>query len=313
MNYMKTYRYIALAVLALGLAACSQEEDFTPQGNQKDAPLVIASAGVAELTTRAAITSQNGTDYLTGGSIGVFVKSTTGGRYDGSNVKWTYSNSQWRLDDATVVVYEANATNQQIGVCYPYMEAVDGKYKIELPAEFGSNYEDYDYLYADYTALSSNPATIEMNHLLSKVTVNVALGTEMGDDTVLYVSLSKVSRTASWEVPSNTLSSFGNSNQKTKLYANDTNNDGTADNYVGYALPNATTNLDVLVMMKSGRYFIAENPINSGFACGNHYLISLKVGKEIVTVSNVSVESWGEGGSLNNGDTEAKEISTDNE
>ena len=44
----RTYLYIALAVLTIGLAACTQEEDFIPQGNQKDAPLAIASAGVAE-------------------------------------------------------------------------------------------------------------------------------------------------------------------------------------------------------------------------------------------------------------------------
>ena len=38
---MKTYKYIALAAIALGFAACSQEEDFTPQGNQKGAPITI--------------------------------------------------------------------------------------------------------------------------------------------------------------------------------------------------------------------------------------------------------------------------------
>ena len=63
----KTYQYIALAVLTIGLAACTQEDDFTPQGNQKDAPLDIASAGVANLTTRATIDSN---DNLVEGSMG---------------------------------------------------------------------------------------------------------------------------------------------------------------------------------------------------------------------------------------------------
>ena len=62
----KTYQYIALAVLTLGMAACSQEDDFIPQGNHKGAPLAIASAGVADLTTRATITTIEETDYLTG-------------------------------------------------------------------------------------------------------------------------------------------------------------------------------------------------------------------------------------------------------
>ena len=89
----RTYLYIALAVLTIGLAACTQEEDFIPQGNQKDAPLAIASAGVAELTTRATINN----DYLEGGSIGVFVTSTTNNvRYSGNNIKWTYGNDGWK-------------------------------------------------------------------------------------------------------------------------------------------------------------------------------------------------------------------------
>ena len=90
----RTYLYIALAVLTIGLAACTQEDDFTPQGNQKDAPLAIASAGVAELTTRATINN----DYLEGGSIGVFVTSTTDNdRYSGNNIKWTYGNTIWSV------------------------------------------------------------------------------------------------------------------------------------------------------------------------------------------------------------------------
>ena len=54
----KAYQHIALAALALSFAACTQEDDFTPQGNQKDAPLAIASAGVAELHVPLVTTSQ---------------------------------------------------------------------------------------------------------------------------------------------------------------------------------------------------------------------------------------------------------------
>ena len=85
---MKINQYIALAALALSFAACTQEDEFTPQGNQKDTPLAIASAGVAELTTRATINN----DRLEEGSIGVYVYSTTGDSYKGDNIKWTYRN-----------------------------------------------------------------------------------------------------------------------------------------------------------------------------------------------------------------------------
>lgn len=307
---MKTYQYIALAVLALGMAACTQEDDFIPQGNQKDAPLGIASAGVANLTTRATIDSD---DNLVEGSMGVFVTSTSGGRYEGSNIKWTYNNG-WNLDAATVVLYENDDTKQQIGAYYPYTSNLtdEGKFAIELPEQFGSDYEDYDYLYANYAALNNNPATIAMNHLLSKVTVSIStMGTEISSDAVQSISLFNVPRTASWKVPTSTLSGFGTANETTTLYANDTNDDQKVDNYVGYALPHAATTLGFRVTMDSGRSFVAQAPITDGLAGGNHYLISMKVGKDAVTVSDVSVQPWGNGGTLESGVAEEKFLSID--
>ena len=288
----KTYQYIALAVLTIGLAACTQEDDFTPQGNQKDAPLDIASAGVANLTTRATIDSN---DNLVEGSMGVFVTSTSSGRYEGSNIKWTYNNG-WNLDAATVVLYENDDTKQQIGAYYPYTAELtdEGKFAIELPEVFGSDYEDYDYLYADYAALGSNPVIIAMNHLLSKVTVSIStMGTEISSDAVQSISLFNVPRTASWEVPTSTLTDLGIANETTTLYANDTNDDEVVDHYVGYALPNAATTLGIRVTMDSGRSFAAQAPITDGLASGNHYLISMKLGKDAVTVGNITIGDWG--------------------
>lgn len=307
---MKTYQYIALAVLALGMAACTQEDDFIPQGNQKDAPLGIASTGVANLTTRATIDSD---DNLVEGSMGVFVTSTSGGRYEGSNIKWTYNNG-WNLDAATVVLYENDDTKQQIGAYYPYTSELtdEGKFAIELPEQFGSDYEDYDYLYANYAALNNNPATIAMNHLLSKVTVSIStMGTEISSDAVQSISLFNVPRTASWKVPTSTLSGFGTANETTTLYANDTNDDQKVDNYVGYALPHAATTLGFRVTMDSGSSFVAQAPITDGLAGGNHYLINMKVGKDAVTVSDVSVQPWGNGGTLESGVAEEKFLSID--
>lgn len=285
----KIYQYIALAVLTLGMAACTQEDEFTPQGNQKDAPLAIASAGVADLNTRATITEGN----LTEGSIGVYVTSITNkDRYKGSNIEWTYNNG-WATTATEPVLFENNGETQKIGAYYPYIsELTDGLCQIELPETFGSDYENYDYLYADYAPLSSNPATITMNHLMAKVTVSItSQGSEIGTDAVSDVSLFDVPRTASWTVPTSTLS-LGTSNQTTTLYTNDTNNDQTVDNYVGYALPNNATTLGIRVTMSGGRSFIAKAPITDGLAGGNHYLISMKLGKDALTVGSIIIGDW---------------------
>lgn len=292
---IKTYKYIALVALAFGFAACSQEDDFIPQGNQKGAPLAIASAGVVNLTTRATISTIEGTNCLTGGSMGVFVKSeNTNTRYKGDNLKWEYDSS-WK-PSSTTVLYEADGTKQQIGAYYPYTaELTEGTCIIELPETFDDKYEDYDYLYSDYVAVSTNPMNIQMNHLLSKVTVSIASkGSEIDiTDAVKSVSLSDVSRTAVWTVPTATLNGYGPADQVTTLYANDANNDQTVDNYVGYALPNAAATLGIRVTMNSGRSFAAQASISDGLAGGNHYLISMKLGKDAVTVGNITIGDWG--------------------
>ena len=289
----KAYQYIALAVLALGMAACTQEEDFTPQGNQKDSPLTIALAGVAEQTTRATINN----DYLEGGSIGVFVTSTTDNdRYSGNNIKWTYGNDGWKLEDATVVLFENNGEKQQIAAYYPYNEnlGTGNVYSISLPEAYSEDYEDFDYLYGQYDPLSSNPATIALNHLMAKVTVSIqATGTEIGGDNVKSISLMNVPRSASWTVPTNDLGDLGTANQVITLYANDTDDDEVVDNYVGYALPDAATTLGIRVTMNSGRSFAAQAPITGGLASGNHYLISMKLGKDAVTIGNITIGDWG--------------------
>jgi len=289
---MKTYQYIALAALALSFAACTQD-DFTPQGNQKDAPLAIASAGVAELTTRATITTQNSTDYLTGGSIGVYVCSTTGDSYKGDNIKWTYRNGFWELDAETVVLFENNGEKQQIAAYYPYAEPTAGKVQITLPEAYGDDYDNYDYLYGEYAPLTSNPAAIKMKHLMAKVTVNLTTGTDIdAGDGVKSVELVGVPRTADWTLPDVTLSNYG-TNADIALY-------GKGSAYCGYALPNDAESLALRITTDSGRLFTLTVLLDNAettddtevLSSGIHYTISVKVGKDKVTIEQISTSDF---------------------
>lgn len=282
---MKKYKYIALAALALGLAACSQEDDFVPQGNQKNSPLAIASAGVAELATRANISSDN---ELVEGAIGVFVNSTTDDtRYTGSNLEWKY-NEGWTMEGTTEVFYEADGTKQTIGAYYPYStELTGGTYLINLPETYDSNYENYDYLYAGYTALNDNPVSIEMNHLLSKVSVSISYtGSEIAeDDGVTGISLTNVSRTASWNVPSGELTDVADVNQTVTLYEDN-------DTYVGYVVPNDAKTIAISVTTNKGRTFRATASLDGEMTQGEHYKIGLRLGKDKVTVTNIGIAKW---------------------
>ena len=314
---MKTYKYIALAAIALGFAACSQEEDFTPQGNQKSAPITIASVGVANLATRATIED----DKLVEGNIGVTITSTGNDeRYTGSNVNWYGSNGVWGLvENQKVVLYEGNGESQKIYAYYHYAkDIIEGteNLPVTLPEAFDSNFEGYDYLCTkEGISLSQNPVSLTLSHAFSKVSVSVnMMGTELEGDMVTEIALDNVPHNGERSATTGAIDpdKYGPANGRIALYGyDDEDYDEVADYYIGYALPNAATTLDLRVTMQSGRIFTAKAPISGGMTDGVHYLISMKVGKDAVTVSDVSVQPWGNGGTLESGVAEEKFLSID--
>ena len=313
----KTYQYIALAALALSLAACSQEDDFIPQGNQKGAPITIASVGVANLATRATIED----DKLVEGNIGVTITSTgNDDRYKGSNVRWYGSNGVWGLvENQKVVLYEGNGESQKIYAYYPYAkDIIEGteNLPVTLPEAFGSNFEGYDYLCTkEGISLAQNPVSLTLSHAFSKVSVSVnMMGTELEGDMVTEIALDNVPHNGERSATTGAIDpdKYGPANGRIALYGyDDEDYDEVADYYIGYALPNAATTLDLRVTMQSGRIFTAKAPISGGMTDGVHYLISMKVGKDAVTVSDVSVQPWGNGGTLESGVAEEKFLSID--
>ena len=313
----KTYQYIALAALALSLAACSQEDDFIPQGNQKGAPITIASVGVANLATRATIED----DKLVEGNIGVTITSTgNDDRYKGSNVRWYGSNGVWGLvENQKVVLYEGNGESQKIYAYYPYAkDIIEGteNLPVTLPEAFDSNFEGYDYLCTkEGISLSQNPVSLTLSHAFSKVSVSVnMMGNELEGDMVTEIALDNVPHNGERSATTGAIDpdKYGPANGRIALYGyDDEDSDEVADYYIGYALPNAATTLDLRVTMQSGRIFTAMAPISGGMTDGVHYLISMKVGKDAVTVSDVSVQPWGNGGTLESGVAEEKFLSID--
>lgn len=304
---MKTYKYIALAAIALGLAACSQEEDFTPQGNQKGAPITIASVGVANLATRATIED----DKLVEGNIGVTITSTgNDDRYKGSNVNWYGSNGVWGLvENQKVVLYEGNGESQKVYAYYPYAkDIIEGteNLPVTLPETFGSNFEGYDYLCTkEGISLSQNPVSLTLSHAFSKVSVSVnVMGNELEGDVVTEIALANVPLNGERSATTGAIDpdKYGPANGRIALYGYDGEDyDEVADYYIGYALPNAATTLDLRVTMQSGRVFTAKAPISGGMTDGVHYKIGLNLGKDKLEVRTVTVAPWGTGGAIEGG------------
>ena len=260
---------------------------ITPEVQAEELDISDTSVtGFTAPSARTAITSGN----LTGGSIGVFVTSTTGDRYRADNIKWTYNNGDWEFGGDTKVLFENNGEKQQIAAYYPYTETTNGSVAITLPEAYDANYDQYDYLYGEYHPLSSNPAIIRMEHLMAKVSVTVAsMGNEVaGDDAVESIALADVPRTATWTLPGDTLSEYGDG-ELIDLY-------GNGSSYTGYALPNGAEDLTLRITMESGRIFTATVSLDDlttadeteSLEGGVHYKIGVKVGKDKVEITTIT-------------------------
>lgn len=286
--FNKSHKIIA-AVMALVLCF-SAFLWIAPQVQAEE--LDISDTSVTGFTTPGTPpTSTNGN--LTGGSIGVFVTSTTGDRYRADNVKWTYNNGEWELDGDSKVLFENNGGKQQIAAYYPYTETTNGSVAITLPEAYDANYDQYDYLYGEYHPLSSNPAIIRMEHLMAKVSVTVAsMGNEVAGDDVKSIALVDVPRTATWTLPGDTLSNYGNG-ESIDLY-------GNGSSYTGYALPNEAEDLTLRITMESGRIFTATVSLDDlttsdeteSLEGGVHYRIGVKLGKDKVDITAINVIPW---------------------
>ena len=287
--FNKSHKIIA-AVMALVLCF-SAFLWIAPQVQAEE--LDISDTSVTGFTTPGTpptITNGN----LTGGSIGVFVTSTTGDRYRADNVKWTYNNGEWELDGDSKVLFENNGEKQQIAAYYPYTETTNGSVAITLPEAYDANYDQYDYLYGEYHPLSSNPAIIKMEHLMAKVSVTVAsMGNEVaGDDAVESIALADVPRTATWTLPGDTLSEYGDG-ELIDLY-------GNGSSYTGYALPNEAEDLTLRITMESDRIFTATVSLDDlttsdeteSLEGGVHYKLGIRVGKDKVEITDVNVTPW---------------------
>ena len=263
--------------------------------------------GVANLATRATIED----DKLVEGNIGVTITSTgNDDRYKGSNVRWYGSNGVWGLvENQKVVLYEGNGESQKIYAYYPYAkDIIEGteNLPVTLPEAFGSNFEGYDYLCTkEGISLSQNPVSLTLSHAFSKVSVSVnVMGNELEGDMVTEIALVNVPFNGERSATTGAIDpdKYGPANGRIALYGYDGEDYGeVADYYIGYALPNAATTLDLRVTMQSGRVFTAKAPISGGMTDGVHYKIGLNLGKDKVGISSVTVAPWGTGGTIDGG------------
>ena len=268
-------KFLVFAATALMLASCSNDEVLTPQDNLKDTPIAIASAGVAELTTRAIIEGQLIGRMEEPVAMSVWVEGSAD-KYNANNVEWVHNGTDWYSN--STVLYEGE-NNQKICALSPYVDGASAE-GVTITAD-GTT----DYLVASQTLITSNPINICMSHALAKLVLNPTLGTEVTGDNIATVEVQNMYTQGTLNVEEN----------------NWTNCTGTTaftmtNNEVLVFPMEECESFPIVITMESGRVFSANISlanVDNKLEGGTQYTITLQIGHDTVTIGDISAASWG--------------------
>ena len=262
--------------------SCDQQE-IESFDSQKDTPIAIASAGVAELTTRVITEGQLVGSVDENVSIGVWVEGSAD-KYNANNVEWVHNGTDWWSN--STVLYEGE-NKQKIYALSPYVDGASAE-GVTITADGVT-----DYLVASQTLITSNPVNINMSHALAKLVLNPTLGTEVTGDNIATVEVQNMYTQGTLNVEVN----------------NWTNCTGTTaftmtNNEVLVVPMEGCESFPIVITMESGRAFSANislATVDNKLEGGTQYTIKLQIGQDKVTLGDITADSWGvpvDGGDL---------------
>ena len=262
--------------------SCDQQE-VESFDSQKDTPLTIASAGVAELTTRVITEGQLIGRMEEPVAMSVWVEGSAD-KYNANNVEWVHDGTDWYSN--STVLYEGE-NKQKICALSPYVDGASAE-GVTITADGVT-----DYLVASQTSITSNPVNICMSHALAKLVLNPTLGTEVTGDNIATVEVQNMYTQGTLNVEVN----------------NWTNCTGTTvftmtNNEVLVVPMEECQSFPIVITMESGRVFSANISlanVDNKLEGGTQYTIKLQIGHDTVTIGDISAASWGtpvDGGNL---------------
>ena len=271
---MKT-KIFAMAIAALALVACDNENPIADP--LKDTPITIASAGVAELTTRAITEGQLVGAVDENVSISVWVEGSAD-KYNANNVEWVHDGTNWYSYSNSTVLYEGE-NKQKICALSPYVNGASAE-GVTITAD-GTT----DYLVASQTSITSNPVNICMSHALAKLVLNPTLGTEVTGDNIATVEVQNMYTQGTLNVEENNWTNCTGTTAFTM----------TNDEILVVPMEECQS-FPIVITMESGRVFSANISlanVDNKLEGGTQYTIKLQIGHDTVTIGDISAASWG--------------------
>ena len=273
---MKLNKYFAMAAAALVLAACDKNNDDFTVDNLKDTPLTIASAGVAELTTRAIINGQLEGRMEEPVTMSVWVEGSAE-KYNANNVEWVHDGGNDWYSNSTVL-YEGE-NQQKIYALYPYCEgATEGKIAINAT-------EQADYLIAKQNLIDENPIHLTMRHAFAKLSLMPTFGTEAGGLEIVSIEVKNMYASGTLNIKENTWTYPGEATATLAM-----------TNHEVLVIPmEKCESFPIVITMNDGRVFkatISLAAVDNELKSNSQYKISLQIGQDKVTVGNITAAPW---------------------
>ena len=269
---------LLLSAFCFLLSSCSQDEVFE-QDSLKDTPITIASAGVAELTTRV-ITDDNKLEGITDGEfvdMGVFVTGGSADKYNATNMHWHHNGDHW--DCTKTVLFEGASSQQKIYAYYPYVDATTGSVTVTAS-------EQKDWLVATATDLTSSVVNLTMTHALTKLVLKPTFGTELTSQTITSVKVEGMYASGTLNVSDNTWSDLPEANTILAM----------ANNELLVIPMESCTSLPITITMEDARVFkttINLATVENMLEAGVQYNIKLQIGQDKVTLGSITASPWG--------------------
>ena len=273
---MKTLRYIALAALTLSFAACEQE-DINP-AVQGDPDAVKINATIGNMQTRVAYSGDNGvTNFVNGDAIKVVNLMRT------SKNEATYTTTDgtnWTTTDA--MVWNSSSKNK-FQAWYPVAEYSSyDTFTIPTDQSDATKLASADWMTAS-TGEIDKPGNgvldLSFQHRLAKVTVNLTFSSQYPEgfqhvsDFTFYT------------------------NEETQQAITPLANSETS--YTAILRPGEYADESYfifLVMDDIDEHYVLGKTTTSAInlEAGKHYTFTLKVGKDVVSIDDVTVADWNE-------------------
>ena len=275
MKIMKTLRYIAFAAIALGFAACEQEDFNSVMQDGADAVKINATIG--NMQTRVAYGDNGVTNFVNGDAIKVVNLMRT------SKNEATYTTTDgtnWTTTDA--MVWNSSSKNK-FQAWYPVAEYSSyDTFTIPTDQSDATKLASADWMTASTGEIDKpGNGVLDLNfqHRLAKVTVNLTFSSQYPEG---YQHVSDFTFYTNEETQQ-AITALANS--ETSYTAILRPGEYADESYFIYLMMDGIEEHDV-----PGKTTTAAINLEAGM----HYTFTLKVGKDVVSIDEVTVADWNE-------------------